>query len=650
MKQLLPYVRRVAGTLPADDAGLLASFAARRDAEAFATLVRRHGPLVRGVCRRWLRDAADVDDAFQATFLVLIRRADAIAHPGQLAGWLHGVARRTARSLRNRSLRHRRRFAEKVVLAELPARPVGDADLGPLLDTEIERLPEKYRLPIVLCHLQGLSRREAARLLGCPEGTLSVRLARALDLLRRRLLRRGLAPAAVATLLVPAASEAVPLAILQATVSAAVRSAAPERIVALTEGVLRMFLIQRLSRAAACLLAVVTLVASGTLLLSHVADAPRAQAEPPSKPAAAPPALILNVTRAGGEDVDVLEGNERVTVHSHAALARYLKRVRSDKTAPDRLTVRAEKDIPFATIVKVSDACRSAGFRDIHAEVANAPPVDRADSRWIIDLRWTQNREEIALEPRQPDLRFPMRYEIVPTEEVPLTFERIHLHFTEWLKVPGVNVEQVQAQWVSDLTKFIEKSPNDAEVPEAMLQIGLTCEFMAKPAEAKAWYERLVKTAPAAREAVKARGSLKRLNSTGQPFELDSTTLTGGKRFRIGDTKGKVIAVYYWASWNHGARADFAKLQSLRTKFPGQFEVVGVSLDDQLYLANELVQYSPLKDAVHVREAGGLESRLATDYGINALPTIFLLDRDGKVVRHDAQVGQLEEEVKKLVK
>src|SRR5205085_1238216 len=130
------------GTEPPDDARLLASFAARRDADAFAALVRRHGPLVRGVCRRWLRDAADVDDAFQATFLVLVRRADAITQPQHLACWLHGVARRTARSLRNRMLRRRQRFTEQVVLADMPARPAPDVDLGPLLDDEINRLPE----------------------------------------------------------------------------------------------------------------------------------------------------------------------------------------------------------------------------------------------------------------------------------------------------------------------------------------------------------------------------------------------------------------------------------------------------------------------------------------------------------------------------
>src|SRR5262249_61351356 len=129
-----------------------------------------------------------------------------------------------------------RRLGATFARAGMQAPPTPQAEFARWRGDELNRLPEKYRLPVVLCHLQGLSRREAARLLACPEGTLSVRLARALDLLRRRLVRRGIAPAAAAALLAPAATEAIPPELLQATVRAAVQSAAPERIVALTQG------------------------------------------------------------------------------------------------------------------------------------------------------------------------------------------------------------------------------------------------------------------------------------------------------------------------------------------------------------------------------------------------------------------------------
>jgi RNA polymerase sigma factor (sigma-70 family) len=652
MKELLPYVRRAAGAEP-DDARLLANFASRRDAEAFATLVRRHGPLVRGVCRRWLRDAADVDDAFQATFLVLVRRAQTIAEPALLAGWLHGVARRTARNLRHRLLRHQRRFAANVDLSRTEAPPTPIAEFSRWLDDEINRLPEKYRLPVVLCHLQGRSRREAARLLACPEGTLSVRLARALDLLRRRLIRRGIVPAAAAALVVPATSEAIPPLLVRATVRAAVQSAAPERIVRLTEGVLRMFVIERLTRAAGCLLAAAALLAGGTLMLNHLANGPQALAEPPAKPAAPPPIVLVLKTVADGskiEQIDVTEGDDRITVHSLPALGRYLRRARLDKSASNTVVLRAGAETKYATVVGVLDLCRLSGFEKVNME--NAPPtVARLDGPWQIEVRWPDHVTDHTI-PLNVQLRPEVRerLEIVPMQvrDIPLNFEWIQRNFDAQLK-SGVKIDQVQAEWTSDLMKFLEQSPEAVEAPQAILQIALNLEFSGKPAEARKWYERLAKQVPATREAVKARGSLKRLGSVGQPFELDSTTLAG-QRFRIGDLKGKVVAVYYWASWNATARSEFAKLQTLRAQFPDQFEVVAVNLDDESRSLREFLSPSPLKGVVHVHEKGGFDSRLAADYGISMLPTLFLLDRDGKVVRHDLTIPQLEDEVKKLVK
>src|SRR5262249_8520806 len=144
MYSMLPYVRRAAR--PADqldDAALLAAFTAGRDEDAFALLVRRHGPLVHGVCRRWLRDAVDVEDAFQATFLVLVGRADSIARPQQLASWLYGVAVRAARKLRDRSARVRRAEGARPDLCRFAAaEPAREPELAVLLDEELHRLPE----------------------------------------------------------------------------------------------------------------------------------------------------------------------------------------------------------------------------------------------------------------------------------------------------------------------------------------------------------------------------------------------------------------------------------------------------------------------------------------------------------------------------
>jgi RNA polymerase sigma factor (sigma-70 family) len=174
------------------DGQLLDLFVNKRDQEAFAAVVRRHGPMVLAVCRRILRNPADADDACQAAFLVLARKASTLAARELLANWLYGVAFNTARKLRQSNLR---RAVRETQLPETldPGvdTPDSRAELLAILDEELSRLPDRYRLPIVLCELQGVTRKEAAKLLGCPEGTVAGRLARARDLLARRLTRRG---------------------------------------------------------------------------------------------------------------------------------------------------------------------------------------------------------------------------------------------------------------------------------------------------------------------------------------------------------------------------------------------------------------------------------------------------------------------------
>src|SRR5262245_20757318 len=170
------------------DDELLKRFLANRDANAFEALVRRHGPMVLALCRRILRDPQDAEDAFQAAFLVLVRKAASIARPELLGNWLYGVASRTARAARAAAEKRRVKEAEAVP-REQPAQEGPWQELQPFLDRELNRLPAKYRIPLVLCHLEEKSRQEAARTLGLPEGTLSSRLARGRALLAQRLTR-----------------------------------------------------------------------------------------------------------------------------------------------------------------------------------------------------------------------------------------------------------------------------------------------------------------------------------------------------------------------------------------------------------------------------------------------------------------------------
>jgi RNA polymerase sigma factor (sigma-70 family) len=272
----------------ADDQ-LLERYLADRDEVAFEGLLRRHGPMVLGVCRRVLHNEADAEDAFQATFLVLVRKAASVRPRGLVGNWLYGVAYRT--SMKARAMNAKRRVKERA--AGQSARPPAKADspgfdLQAVIDQEVNRLPEKYRATLVLCDLEGKTRAEAAGQLGCPEGTVATRLVKARSLLARGLTRRGvtLSCGGVALLLGRgAASAEVPAALLASTMKAATSFAAgpaaaagviPAGVAALTEGVLRTMSMNKIRLAVVMLLTAGTL-AGGTLLLSASPQQPPPQ-------------------------------------------------------------------------------------------------------------------------------------------------------------------------------------------------------------------------------------------------------------------------------------------------------------------------------------------------------------------------------------
>jgi RNA polymerase sigma factor (sigma-70 family) len=294
-KVVLPHLCRwigapVGGEL--SDRELLERFLVQRDAAAFAAVVRRHGPTVLGVCRRILNNTHDAEDAFQATFLVLVKKAPSIAKHDALHSWLYGVACRVA--LKARAALARRRQHEREA-AGSNARPVESEetrdDLRPILDEEVNRLPEKYRRPIVLCYFEGKTYEEAARLLGWPPGTASVRLARARALLRDRLAVRGLAlsAAAVAAGLAGGTASAAEVSLLaEATAGAAVGfladPAAPaisSHVIALTEGVVKAMFVRKLKTLAGVFL-VIALTGAGAGSLWHLAVTTPAQAADPA--------------------------------------------------------------------------------------------------------------------------------------------------------------------------------------------------------------------------------------------------------------------------------------------------------------------------------------------------------------------------------
>ena len=243
------------------DRELLERFIATRDhgAEAaFAALVERHGAMVLGVCRRMLGNWHEAEDAFQATFLVLARKAKTIRGREQLASWLYGVARHTALDARARATR--RQAKEKRLATMLPteqSEPTDTSELRAILDEELARLPERTRAALILCELEGLSRRQAAGRLGISEGTLSSRLARGKEQLRDRLTRRGVglsAAALTAALSGEARAAIVSPALIDSTITVATLVAAGSSltgvasisVATLTQGVLKAMLIAKL--------------------------------------------------------------------------------------------------------------------------------------------------------------------------------------------------------------------------------------------------------------------------------------------------------------------------------------------------------------------------------------------------------------------
>jgi RNA polymerase sigma factor (sigma-70 family) len=255
------------------DGQLLARFLAGRDEAAFAALVRRHGPMVLGVCGRVLGHVHDAEDAFQATFLILARKAASVVRGEALAAWLCRVAYRTALEARARAVRRRARERQVEAMPHPEVAPPEAQDWRPLLDRELSLLPPKYLAPVVLCDLEGKTRREAARQLDVSEGTLSSRLARARRLLAQRLSRQGVAlsgGALAAALVEETASAAVPVSLIFSTVRSATWVAAGQAAAAtpaalLMNEVLKAMLMTKLKLAVAGMMVMVALGASGLL-------------------------------------------------------------------------------------------------------------------------------------------------------------------------------------------------------------------------------------------------------------------------------------------------------------------------------------------------------------------------------------------------
>ncbi|HBO44462.1 MAG TPA: thioredoxin [Planctomycetaceae bacterium] len=229
-----------------------------------------------------------------------------------------------------------------------------------------------------------------------------------------------------------------------------------------------------------------------------------------------------------------------------------------------------------------------------------------------------------------------------------IRFRQIMAEYGLSLMVPKANYPEIQKALVESLTKYVEEYPNATETPEAMLQLAITLEFTGEEEEAMKWHARIVRDAPQSPVAEKARGARTRLDSVGKQITISGKS-TSGKEVGLSDYRGKTVLVQYWATWCEPAKADIPVLKELVKKYGDQFRVIGVSLDNQVTDLAAYLKENPLPWP-QIYEQGGLDSRPANQLGILTVPTMILIDKDGKVVSRNVSVAELDKELRTLLR
>jgi TolA-binding protein/peroxiredoxin len=244
---------------------------------------------------------------------------------------------------------------------------------------------------------------------------------------------------------------------------------------------------------------------------------------------------------------------------------------------------------------------------------------------------------EVAQKINQPGLVAYVRYRYLTAE------------YGRALRQPNQDYVKLQQEWVQKLEQFVRSYGQLPESAEAMLQLAVARELAGEEEEAQKWYTQIVERFPKTPPAVKAAGALRRLTMVGQPLRLRGSTLTG-QAFDLAQLQGKVVLVYYWASWCEPCKADLATLKDLQARFGRYgFSIVGVSLDYTPEATQQLVQEYQL-NWPQLYEPGGLDSPLANELGIVTVPTLILVDQQGKVVNRNLQTAVLESELRRLIR
>jgi RNA polymerase sigma factor (sigma-70 family) len=501
------HLRRIVGPREPSgltDAHLLERWVRQRDEAAFEVLLWRHGPMVLGVCRRLLSHAQDVEDAFQAAFLVLVRKAGAIRQRASVGSWLYKVAYRAALRARAAKVARREQPAVDVPVAE------GESDLlwrdvRAVLDEEVARLPERYRAAFVLCYLEGKTNAEAAQELGCPLGTILSRLAWARERLRQRLTRRGVALSvgfSAALLSEASASAALPAALAGSTVRAALLFAAGQttaagavssQTMALTKGVLQAMYMTQMKIAAAVVLIVGGLGAGAGLLtiraraeerLTAPANNPTGVLEsvPQLAPAGAPVAdkkddieraAQLDKARAILENVDVEWEKLEFKLTDELIQGRLdlVKREENIKTLEQLETQQRERETAKLLPIKRSLSSLRESLQSSKQQLGVEKDADQKVASLTQEIRVTERQlgelEDVSTveEAKRAEQRIEARMALVAAQENLNRIERrqavVRQRFQAKIEDAEERVRQLQANPLP--AESLQRSPKDLD-------------------------------------------------------------------------------------------------------------------------------------------------------------------------------------------
>jgi thiol-disulfide isomerase/thioredoxin len=227
-------------------------------------------------------------------------------------------------------------------------------------------------------------------------------------------------------------------------------------------------------------------------------------------------------------------------------------------------------------------------------------------------------------------------------------FRELTAEYAISMQAKKVDYSKVQSEWLKTLEQYVNEYPTSVDAAEAMLQLAINQEFNGQEDEAKKWYARIVKEFPESAPAKKAAGAQTRLDSVGKSILLGGQSPAGGA-VDLAKYRGKAVLIQYWATWSSPAKADMATLKELWNKYGRSFTVIGVCLDNDVKDLNAYLTENPLPWP-QIYEPGGLDSRPANVLGILTVPTMILVDPQGKVVNRNLAIADVEAEVKKLVR